>query len=84
MYLWPSPRDSRNESSSTFLALGLTGGDPVGATEAQPSPRPFRARLEADPERLEHLGCYALALVDEAEQDVLGPEVIVSGEARFF
>ena len=33
--------------------------------------------LQADPERLECLGRYALALVDEAEQDVLGADVVV-------
>jgi hypothetical protein len=49
-----------------------------------PPVRTFRAHpLEAHPVRLEHFGCYAVALVDEAEQDVLGPEVIVVGEARF-
>ena len=42
----------------------------------------FRSHpLEAHPERLEHIGCLAVALVDEADQDVLDPEVIVVGEA---
>src|SRR6266496_502155 len=33
--------------------------------------------LQADPERLKGLGGYSLALVDEAEQDVLGADVVV-------
>ena len=41
-------------------------------------------RFEADPQRLERLGCDTLALVDEAEQDVLRADVVVVEEARFF
>ena len=40
--------------------------------------------LERDAERLERLGGDALALVDEPEQDVLGADVVVVEEARFF
>ena len=40
--------------------------------------------LERDAERLERLGGDALALVDQAEQDVLGPDVVVVEQARFF
>ena len=36
------------------------------------------------PRRLERLGRDALALVDQAEQDVLGPDVVVVEEARLF
>ena len=34
-------------------------------------------RFEAYPERFKRLGSYALALMDEAEQDVLGADVVV-------
>ena len=40
--------------------------------------------FERDPERLERLGRHALALVDEAEEDVLGTDVVVVEHARFF
>ena len=40
--------------------------------------------LERDAERLERLRGDALALVDQAEQDVLGPDVVVVEQARFF
>ena len=40
--------------------------------------------LEGDAERLERLRGDALAFVDEAEQDVLGPDVVVVEQARFF
>ena len=39
--------------------------------------------LEGDAERLERLGGDAFALVDQAEQDVLGADVVVVEEARF-
>ena len=39
--------------------------------------------LERDAERLEGLGRDAFALVDQAEQDVLGPDVVVVEEPRF-
>ena len=39
--------------------------------------------LEGDPERLERLGGDALALVDQAEQDVLGADEVVVEQARF-
>ena len=41
-------------------------------------------RFERDPERLERLGGDAFALVDQAEQDVLGADVVVVEQARFF
>src|SRR6266849_5367551 len=34
-------------------------------------------RLEPDPQRLKRLGRFALALMDEAEQDVLGADVVM-------
>ena len=40
--------------------------------------------LQGDVEGLEGLGCDALALVDEAEQDVLGPDVVVGEHAGLF
>jgi hypothetical protein len=40
--------------------------------------------LERDAERLERLGGDALALVDEAEQDVLGADVVVVEHLRLF
>jgi hypothetical protein len=40
--------------------------------------------LEGDPERLERLGRDALALVDQPEQDVLGPEEVVVEQPRLF
>ena len=40
--------------------------------------------LERDAERLEGLGRDAFALVDQPEQDVLGADVVVVEEARFF
>ena len=39
---------------------------------------------ERDAERLECPRCYALALVDESEQEVLGTDVVVAEQARFF
>ena len=41
-------------------------------------------RFERDPERLQRLGGDTLALVDEAEEDVLGTDVVVVEQARFF
>ncbi len=40
-------------------------------------------RFEVDAEALEAAGGDALPLVDEAEQDVLGPDVVVVEQARF-
>ena len=40
--------------------------------------------LEGDAEGLERLGRDALTLVDQAEQDVLGPDVVVVEQARLF
>ena len=40
--------------------------------------------LERDVQRLERLGGDALALVDQAEQDVLGADVVVVEHPRFF
>ena len=40
--------------------------------------------LERDAERLQRFGRDAFTLVDEAEQDVLGPDVVVVEEPRFF
>ncbi len=40
-------------------------------------------RVEVDSEALEAAGGDALALVDQAEQDVLGTDVVVVEEARF-
>ena len=40
--------------------------------------------LERDAERLECLGRDALTLVDQAEQDVLGADVVVVEQARLF
>ena len=39
---------------------------------------------QVDTERLEDLGREALALGDDAEQDVLGPDVVVTEPLRFF
>ena len=41
-------------------------------------------RFEADAERLQGLGGNAFTFVDEAEQDVLGADVVVVEQARFF
>ena len=41
-------------------------------------------RLQADPERLKRLGGNALAFVNEAEENVLCPDVVVVQQARFF
>ncbi|OEI68805.1 Protein of uncharacterized function (DUF3170) [Curtobacterium sp. ER1/6] len=40
--------------------------------------------IERDAERLQRLGGDALALVDEAEEDVLGADVVVVEHLRFF
>ena len=40
--------------------------------------------FERDAERLERLGGDAFALVDQPEQDVLGPDVVVVEQARLF
>ena len=39
--------------------------------------------LQRDAERLERLGGDAFALVDQPEQDVLGPDVVVVEQPRF-
>ena len=39
---------------------------------------------QRDPERLERLRGEPFALADQAEQDVLGPDVVVIEEPRFF
>ena len=41
-------------------------------------------RLEADAHALESPGGDAFALVDQAEEDVLGADVVVVQQARFF
>jgi len=41
-------------------------------------------RFQGDAEGLQRLGGDAFTLVDEAEQDVLGPDVVVVEHARFF
>ena len=41
-------------------------------------------RLEGDAERFECLGGHSLALVDETQQDVLGADVVVVEQSRFF
>ena len=41
-------------------------------------------RLQADPQRLQGLGRDALALVDQAQQDVLGADVVVVEHPGFF
>jgi hypothetical protein len=40
--------------------------------------------LERDAERLERFGGDTLTFVDQAEQDVLGPDVVVVEQARLF
>ena len=39
--------------------------------------------LEGDPERLQSLGCDAFTLVDQSQEDVLGPDEGVVEQARF-
>ena len=41
-------------------------------------------RLQADPQRLQRLGGDALALADQAEQDVLGADVVVAEHPGLF
>ena len=41
-------------------------------------------RVQADPQRLQRLGRDTFALVDEAEQDVLGADVVVIEHPGFF
>ena len=41
-------------------------------------------RVQADPQRLQRLGRDTFALVDEAEQDVLGADVVVVEHPGFF
>ena len=43
-----------------------------------------RTARQRDPERFERLRGEPFALVDQAEQDVLGPDVVVIEEPRFF
>ena len=40
--------------------------------------------IQADPQRLERLGRYTFALMDEAKQDVLGADVVVIEHPGFF
>ena len=44
----------------------------------------FTHSFQTDAQRFQRLGCHALTLVDEAEQDVLGPDEVVVQQARFF
>ena len=66
------------------MARGVNGGEPVGDEPAGPDGLLdlLAHGLEADPERLERLGRDALALVDEAEQDVLGADEVVVEQSR--
>jgi hypothetical protein len=41
-------------------------------------------RVQADPQRLQGLGRYTFTLMDEAEQDVLGADVVVVQHPGFF
>ena len=41
-------------------------------------------RVQADPQRLQRLGPYTLTLTDEAEQEVLGADVVVIEPLGFF
>src|ERR1051326_5885663 len=41
-------------------------------------------RVQADPQRLQRLGRYTFTLMDEAEQDVLGADVVVIEHPGFF
>ena len=68
------------------MARGVNGMWPDGAGAAVTDDLlDLRAHgLERDAERLERLRGDALTLVDQAEQDVLGPDVVVVEQARFF
>ena len=65
------PENSRNEELEHLLGPRADGRSPGGWRPRPHALLDLSHALEADPERLEHLGCYALALVDKAEQDVL-------------
>ena len=71
---------SRSDSCSTFLPCGVNGRCPL-AWAALPSADDLldllARRLLGDPERLQRLGCHPAVLADEAEQNVLGPDVFV-------
>jgi hypothetical protein len=71
------------DSSSTFLARGVKGMCPDGACWPWPMISSTWARTassEMSRSAFERLGGDAFTFVDEAEQDVLGPDVVVRQE----
>ena len=68
------------------MARGVNGMWPAGRRAALADDLLDLAAhgLERDAERLERLGGDAFALVDQPEQDVLGADVVVVEQARFF
>ena len=63
----------------------MNGGEPLGAVpgHADRLLDLLAHGLQRDPEGLEGLGRDALTLVDETQQDVLGPDEAVIEQARF-
>ena len=68
------------------MARGVKGMWPGGGLAAVPDDLFDLGpdRFEGDAERLECLRRDAFALVDEAEEDVLGADVVVVEQTRFF
>ena len=66
------------------MARGVNGGEPDGdAPPADGLLDLLADGLERDAEGVERLGGDSLTLVDQAEQDVLGPDVVVVEQAGF-
>ena len=77
--MWPSESASRSASSSTFFARGVNGIWPGRDLVAlADDARHLGAHLlDRDVEALEHARGETLLLAQQAEQDVLGADVVV-------
>ena len=67
------------------MARGVNGGDPPAAVvrRAHRLLNLLADSLQGDPELLERLGRYALTLVDETQQQVLGADEVVVEQTSF-
>lgn len=79
MWLWPSFRASRSDSSSTFFAVWSKrrGPDARSARQDDGLLDLLTHSLKRNVHLREGLGGYPLVLVDEAQKEVLGPDVVV-------
>ena len=77
---------SRSDSSSVFLARGVNGMCPLGCLLPRPTLSTTSSRTPSlvNPEVFEDLAGDRLGLAEQAEQDVLGPDVVVVQPPRLF